>query len=278
MGREYALLEGEDAEVAKAIYEHYLPIQAGGAIPSADLGAFVSMADKLDTICGCFGVGLIPTGTADPYALRRSAIGILNIVLGRGYRFSLPALVDHSLDLLTAKLIRPRPEVRADVLEFLRLRLVNLLTGQGHPQDVVDAVLSASFDDVVDALARVKALAELKGREDFAPLAVAFKRVVNIIKGGVTTPVSAALFESACEGALHEATRRVAEQVATLVAADDYAAALRAIAGLRGPVDAFFDGVMVMADQDTVRTNRLALLTDVARLFEGIADFSRIAA
>ena len=278
MGREYALLEGEDAEVAQAIYEHYLPTQAGGAIPSADLGAFVSIADKLDTLCGCFGVGLIPTGTADPYALRRSAIGILNIILGRGYRLSLPELVDRSLDLLTAKLTRPRPEVRADVLEFLRLRLVNLLTGQGYPQDVVDAVLSASFADVADALARVKALAELKGREDFEPLAVAFKRVVNIIKGGVDTPVAPALFASPREGALFEATGQAAGQVAQAVAAGDYAAALRAIAGLRGAVDGFFEGVMVMADQDAVRINRLALLTGVARLFEGIADFSRIAA
>lgn len=278
MGREYALLEGEDAEVAQAIYEHYLPTQAGGAIPSADLGAFVSIADKLDTLCGCFGVGLIPTGTADPYALRRSAIGILNIILGRGYRLSLPELVDRSLDLLTAKLSRPRPEVRADVLEFLRLRLVNLLTGQGYPQDVVDAVLSASCEDVADALARVKALAELKGREDFEPLAVAFKRVVNIIKGGVDTPVAPALFAAPCEAALHEATGQAAGQVDQAVAIGDYAAALRAIAGLRGVVDGFFEGVMVMADQDAVRINRLALLTGVARLFEGIADFSRIAA
>ncbi|OHB25241.1 MAG: glycine--tRNA ligase subunit beta, partial [Desulfuromonadaceae bacterium GWC2_58_13] len=278
MGREYALLEGEDAEVAKAIYEHYLPIQAGGAIPSADIGAFVSIADKIDTICGCFGVGLIPSGTADPYALRRSAIGILNIILGRGYRLSLTALVDRSLDLLTAKLTRPRAEIRGDVVEFLRLRLVNMLTGQGVPQDVVDAVLAASFDDVADALARVKALAELKGREDFEPLAVAFKRVVNIIKGGVGTPVDVTLFESACEGALYDATRQVGTQVASLVATGDYTAALRAIAGIRGAVDAFFEGVMVMADKEAVRSNRLALLTGVARLFEGIADFSRIAA
>jgi glycyl-tRNA synthetase beta chain len=278
MGREYALLEGEDVEVAAAIYEHYLPNQAGGAIPAGDIGAFVSIADKIDTICGCFGVGLIPSGTADPYALRRSAIGILNIILGRGYRLSLTALVDHSLDLLAVKLTRPRTEVRSDVVEFLRMRLVNLLTGQGYPQDVVDAVLAASFDDVADVLARVRALAELKGREDFEPLAVAFKRVVNIIKGGVGTPVDVALFESACEGALYQATQQIGTQASSLVANGDYAAALRSIAGIREAVDAFFESVMVMADNEAVRTNRLALLTRVARLFEGIADFSRIAA
>ena len=143
---------------------------------------------------------------------------------------------------------------------------------------MVDAVLSASFADVADALARVKALAELKGREDFEPLAVAFKRVVNIIKGGVDTPVAPALFASPCEGALFEATGQAAGQVAQAVAAGDYAAALRAVASLRGAVDGFFEGVMVMADEEAVRVNRLALLTGVARLFEGIADFSRIAA
>ncbi len=139
MGREYATIEGEDPRVAKAIYEHYLPIQAGGDLPSDNVGAFVSLADKFDTICGCFGVGLIPTGTADPYALRRSAIGILNIILDRGYRISLQELIGKSVDLLGAKLTRPADQVKADVLEFIRLRFFNLLTGQGYPQDVLTA-------------------------------------------------------------------------------------------------------------------------------------------
>jgi len=278
MGREYARLEGENERVALAIHEHYLPTGAGGVLPSDNVGAFVSIADKIDTICGCFGVGLIPTGTADPYALRRSAIGILNIILERGYRFSLPQLVKESVVLLEGKLTRPAAEVRADVIEFIRLRLVNLLTGQDFPADVVDAVLAAAFDDVVDAVARVKALTELKGRTDFEPLAVAFKRVVNIIKGGVATPVDPGLFEADCERALQQALATAAGEVATRVAAGDYPGALRTIAGLRVPVDAFFDGVMVMAKDEKVRENRLALLTGVAQLFAGIADFSRIAA
>jgi glycyl-tRNA synthetase beta chain len=277
MGREYALLEGEDLAVATAIAEHYLPIQAGGELPAGDIGAFVSIADKIDTICGCFGVGLIPTGTADPYALRRSAIGVLNILLGRGYRVSLRALVGRSVALLAAKLTRPQSEAEADVLEFIRLRFFNLLTGQGYSQDVVDAALAASFDDPLDALARVKALAELKGRADFEPLAVAFKRVVNIIKGGVTAPVDPALFEAPCEGALFAALQAAGDEVASCVGRGAYGEALRTIAALRDPVDAFFTGVMVMAPDERVRTNRLALLTQVARLFAGIADFARIA-
>lgn len=112
MGREYALLQGEDREVANAIAEHYLPTQAGGDLPAADIGAFVSVADKLDTICGCFVVGLIPTGSADPYALRRAALGIINIIIERDYRLSLSGLVDQALDLLADKLTRTRNEVR----------------------------------------------------------------------------------------------------------------------------------------------------------------------
>jgi glycyl-tRNA synthetase beta chain len=277
MGREYARLEGEDPRVAKAIYEHYLPTQAGGELPTDNVGAFVSIADKVDTICGCFGVGLIPTGTADPYGLRRSAIGILNIILDRDYSLSLAALVDRSIELLGDKLTRPVAEVRRDVLEFVRLRFFNMLTAQGHPQDVVDAVLAASFDDPCDALARVSALAELKGREDFEPLAVAFKRVVNIIKGGVSGEVDPSLFQEGCEKDLFVALQTVRREIGERVRSGDYAGALRDIATLRGPVDTFFDGVMVMAREEAVKTNRLVLLTGVARLFEGIADFSKIA-
>ncbi len=277
MGREYARLEGEDERVAKAIYEHYLPTQAGGELPSDNVGAFVSIADKIDTICGCFGVGLIPTGTADPYALRRSAIGILNILLDRGLRLSLPELVDRSLSLLAAKLTRPLAEVRAEVVEFFRGRFFHMLTAQEWPQDVVEAVLAAAFSDPLDALARVRALAELKGQENFEPLAVAFKRIVNIIKDGLDRPVDPTLFQSPCEQELYGALQKVQGEVEAQVGRGDYATALQAIATLRGPVDAFFDGVMVMAKEESVRQNRLALLTAVARLFRGIADFARIA-
>jgi len=276
MGREYARIEGESEQVARAIFEHYLPTSAGGELPSDHPGAFVSLADKTDTICGCFGVGLIPTGTADPYALRRSAIGILNIVLERGYALSLPDLVDRSLALLKEKLGRPADEVRADVLEFFKGRFHNMLTAQGFGQDLVDAVLAARFDEPVDALQRVQALASLRSRADFEPLAVAFKRAVNIIKGGVDADVNPALFSSPCESALYEALKQVREAASARIAGGDYDGALQRIASLREPVDAFFDGVMVMDRDEAVRANRLALLTAVAGLFGGIADFTRI--
>jgi len=278
MGREYARLEGEEPRIATAIYEHYLPTEAGGALPADSIGAFVSIADKIDTISGCFGVGLIPTGSADPYALRRSAIGILNIILDRGYAIKIPELVDQSLDLLQPKLTRPQNEVRDDVIAFIRLRLVNMLTNRGYSGDVVDAVLTARFDDPVDALARVDALSELKGAEDFEALAVAFKRVINIVKSGTYIDVREDLFEADCERDLAAAVESARRAVREQVAAGDYTAALHSVAGLRQPVDAFFDGVMVMAEDERVRINRLALLTQVAGLFADIADFTKIAA
>lgn len=278
MGREYALLEGEDPRVAKAIYEHYLPTQAGGELPSDHVGAFVSIADKIDSICGCFSVNLIPTGTADPYALRRCAIGILAIILDRGYAVSIPELVAKSVALLEAKRQRPAAEIIADVIEFIRMRLVNMLAGhQQYPADVVEAVLSASFDEPGDAVEKVKALAKLKEQADFEPLAIAFKRVGNIIKTGLEQKVDPVLFEASCETNLFETLLKVEKQVAIFMKNRDYIQSLDAIAGLRGPVDDFFDGVMVMTDVIAVKNNRLALLTRIAALFKDIADFGRIA-
>ncbi|MDY0184348.1 MAG: glycine--tRNA ligase subunit beta [Desulfuromonadaceae bacterium] len=278
MGREYALLEGENERVAKAIYEHYLPIQAGGKLPSDNVGAFVSIADKVDTICGCFGVGLIPTGTADPYALRRSAIGILNIILARGFTISIPTLVHRAVAQLTARLTRPADEVERDVVEFIRLRFVNMLTGQGVAGDVVDAVLSAGFDQIMNVRQRVDALNTLKNQADFEPLAATFKRAGNIISGGVEAEVNPGLFEAPCEDALYAALGRVRTQVEAAMRESKYLEALHAIATLRPAVDSFFDDVMVMAENEKVKTNRLALLTDVTCLFSGLADFSRLAA
>jgi glycyl-tRNA synthetase beta chain len=153
-----------------------------------------------------------------------------------------------------------------------------MLTAQELPQDVVDAVLGAAFDDPVDALLRVKALAAFRAQDDFEPLAVAFKRVVNIVKGGVDAPVDETLFEAPCEGELLAALHRVTGRFEQLLADGVYGDALRTVGELRAPVDALFDGVMVMAKDERVKANRLALLTAVARLFQGIADFSKIAA
>lgn len=275
MGREYALLEGESAAVANAIAEHYLPITAGGELPASDIGAFVSIADKLDTICGCFGIGLTPTGTADPYALRRATIGIIAITLEKNYRFPLPALIGQSLALLAAKLTRPNEQLVAEVLDFFRGRFVNLLA-QDYPGDVIDAVVAADFDDLVDVRNRIAALVDFKNHPDFAPLSVAFKRIGNIIKDGSDVSVDSALFQDDAEVALYQSFQAVKGMVDANAAKGDWLEALAGIASLHGPVDTFFDRVMVMAENDLVRANRLALLAAIACLFGRIADFSRI--
>ncbi len=276
MGREYALLEGEDALVANAIAEHYLPVQAGGELPASDVGAFVSIADKLDTLCGCFSVGLIPTGAADPYALRRATLGMINIILDRGYRLDLADLIGKALDLLGQRLNRPKTQVAAELMEFFRGRFMNLLTGE-FSTDVVDAVISVGFSDLVDARKRVVALSELRTHADFEPLAVAFKRIGNIIKGGMDALVDPSLFQDDAEAVLYQAFHDVKIKVDEYILAGDWFKALTAIATLRTPVDGFFDKVMVMADDLQVRNNRLALLTAIARMFGRIADFSKIA-
>ncbi|HZV83345.1 MAG TPA: glycine--tRNA ligase subunit beta, partial [Geobacteraceae bacterium] len=275
MGREYALAQGEDTEVALAIAEHYLPTQAGGDLPTSDIGAIVSMADKLDTICGCFGVGLIPSGSADPYALRRSALGVINIILDREYRISLSDLLDKAISRLAGKLTRPATEVKSDVLEFFRGRFVNLL-GDRYPTDAVDAAVAVGCDDLVDAVARIGALAAFKSRPDFAELAVTFKRVGNIVKEGVDAKVNPAHFQDPAEKDLAANVANITIAVKAAVGIRDYVTALTEIATLRTPVDNFFDKVMVMAEDEAVRTNRLALLTSIARLFAGVADFGRI--
>lgn len=277
MGREYALLEGIDPEVANAIAEHYMPTQAGGELPSSDSGAFVSIADKLDTICGCFSVGLIPTGSADPYALRRAALGIINIILDKGYRLSLSSSVDRALQPLTSRMTRPCEVVRNDILEFFRGRFVNLLAEQ-YPADIVDAAVSVGFDDLADVAARISALATFRLRDDYLVLTAAFKRVCNIVKDGVDQPVDPALFRDEAEHTLYRAFREAAAKADAEIVRRAYQEALADIAAIKWAIDGFFDAVMVMADDPAVRDNRLALLTAVSRLFGRIADFGRLSA
>jgi glycyl-tRNA synthetase beta chain len=276
MGREYALLAGEDPVVARAIHEHYLPIAAGGELPKSDEGAVVSIADKMDTICGFFGVGLIPTGTADPYALRRQALGVIHIILTKRYPLPLGSLIDRSLAILGPLLKRPADETKAAVLEFFRGRFENLLITQGHPYDVVDAVLATGAQCLVTADDKIRAMETFKSDPDFQPLAVAFKRVVNIIRGFDHGAVDPALFSGPEEGNLHEAFLKIRETVASHISGGDYSAVLFDLARLREPVDGFFETVLVMAEDERVRFNRLSLLREISTLFHDIADFSRI--
>lgn len=277
MGRVYAAAAGEDPDVAAAIEEHYRPTYSGGALPQTLTGALLAIADKLDTICGCFSVGLVPTGASDPYALRRQGIGIVQIMQSHQLSFSLRQAIDNCLGLFAPADIKATAEA---VYAFIQQRIAHMLAEEGFAKDVVAAVVSVSVDHIPNVWQRVTALQQLKGMPDFEPLAVAFKRAVNILrKSDETLPEAprADLFQDPSEAQLHRACETVRAQMATLLAAGDTAQALRVIATLREPVDRFFESVMVMAEDAALRCNRLALLQSIASLFGSIADFSKIA-
>lgn len=276
MGKIYAELSGEKKEVALAILEHYLPTAAGGALPSSHPGAILSISDKLDTLVGCFGVGLIPTGTADPYALRRHTLGIINILLDKKYPLSLNDLCDWSLGLLAQKVERPPDEIKRDVLDFFKGRMQNLLLSRALSADSVEAALSSGCDDLVDLLERSQAVHDLKKEPDFEPLAVAFKRVVNISRSHAPGPVNPQLFESPAEHELYESYLSVSQKALEMINRKNYLLALKELTSLRNPVDKFFEGVMVMAPDEKIRSNRLSLLGNIAGLFFRIGDFSKI--
>lgn len=277
MGQIYAKAAGEQEDVASAIEEHYRPTYSGGPLPETRTGALLAVADKLDSICGCFSAGLIPTGASDPYALRRQGIGIVQIILAHD--------LDVSLGKAIAEAVKPfspdnREETQSAVYGFIRQRIAHMLAEEGFSKDVIAAVTSVTVDHIPHCWQRVAALQKLKGAPDFEPLAVAFKRAVNIVrKAEETIPDTpdTSLFKEASEGALYEAYLNVKEAVAAGSDAGDMASVLMKIATLRTPVDRFFDDVMVMCDDPALRKNRLALLKSIASLFNRIADFSKIA-
>ena len=272
VGREYALREGEEAEVAEAVRESYLPRSAGDELPRTPSGAVLSVAERLDTLVGCFAADLAPTGAADPYALRRAAIGLVRIVLDRGWRFPLAELVG-----LAAA--RYQGALRADgavpaVREFVLGRFRGVVAPEAAG-DVVEAVLMAGGDDLCDLLARIRALEELRRKEDFLPLAAAFKRVANILKGQLQNgDPEEGLFREPAERALFLRAAQFARDAGA--SATDYGPMLGRLAAFKPEVDRFFEDVLVMDDDERVRKNRLALLGMINRLFLRVADFRQI--
>jgi glycyl-tRNA synthetase beta chain len=279
MGRVYATVEKEPKSVAAAVEEHYRPIYSGGTLPETMTGAVLSIADKIDNICGFFSVGLTPTGASDPYALRRQGIGIIQIMIDKGLSFSLRGMIEKSLKLYGIKGAKKIKDFADQVNTFLNNRLTHLLAEDGYSKDVVAAVTSVSADNVPNLWNRAQALQALKTAPDFEPLAVAFKRVVNIIKKAKAfkaKPVKESLFEHDSEAALYAAYKSVKDKVSANLDKGNLKKALHEIASLRDTVDAFFDGVLVMSKDKKIRDNRLSLLAQIADLFETIADFSKI--
>jgi len=277
VGREYARLSKEKPEVAEAIYEHYLPGFAGDRLPSSPIGDIVSIADKMDTVVGCFGVGLVPTGTADPFGLRRQALGIIRIVLEKKYSISLRGLIEESQKQLKEKMERPVEQVKEEVLDFFRVRYQNFLLDKGYPFDVTEAVLSISFDELLDVQGRLDALRKAREWEDFESIVVAFKRAMNILKGAPPKrEIHLSLLSESVEQNLYQSFLKARERIDNHLNKRDYLSALLEMTHMKKPIDDFFDGVMVMIEDEAVRDNRLALLDEIGKLFLKIADFSKL--
>lgn len=277
MGRIYAAVANEPGDVPRAIEEHYRPTYSGAPLPETLTGSVVSIADKIDSICGCFSVGLLPTGASDPYALRRQGIGIIQIMLKNNFSFSLKSIIEKSASMFQGN----AAEVTDQVYTFLKNRITHLLAEEKFSKDVIAAVAEVSADNVPDVWNRVRALELLKKEPDFESLAVTFKRVVNIIRKSAGTDdiadaLDEGLFDHESESALFSAYSEIQEKVAAKLGESRFDSALSEIVTLRKPVDDFFDGVLVMADDKNVRGNRLALLKLISDLFGRFADFSRI--
>jgi glycyl-tRNA synthetase beta chain len=284
VGGLYARAQGEPDEVADAVYDHYRPVGLDDPIPRNLTGCAVALADKLDSVVGCFAVGLVPTGSSDPYALRRAALGIVKIIIDKKLPVSLSLAIGAAAKaLLTHKPKRGvTPAQEAHILEFIldRAKFV-FRERENFGYDEVSAVFRAGADDLVDAQKRLGALKAIRKSKNFEPLAVSFKRIRKILeKASVPTGdgrhVNPELFENAAERELYSAVRDAASKVQALKRAGKYQEALEVIAGLRKSVDQFFDGVMVMAENEAVRNNRLTLLAELLREFTTVADFSEI--
>ncbi|MCD4742439.1 MAG: glycine--tRNA ligase subunit beta, partial [Desulfobacteraceae bacterium] len=276
MGRIYAAKSGETKDVADAIEQHYRPVFSGGKLPENDTARILAISDKVDTICGCFSIGLIPTGGSDPYALRRQGIGILQIILDQGLTFSLKELIDKAVKAFTDN--DPKAiEISKTVIKFFEVRMVNMLADKGYSKEAVKSALAASFDNVPDAFLRIKAIDVLRKQSDFEPFSIAFKRVGNILKKSApdkTLNVNADLLEENAEKDLYNEVKNFEKEIKSLSKKGDYDGALKKIAQLRPAVDNFFDNVMVLVDDEKIKTNRIALLLEIDRLFQNIADFS----
>jgi glycyl-tRNA synthetase beta chain len=284
VGGLYARAQGEPDEVADAIYDHYRPVGLEDPIPRNLTGCAVALADKFDSVVGGFAVGVVPTGSSDPYALRRAALSIVKIILEKKLPVSLSLAIGAAAKaLLTHKPKRGvTPEQEAQILDFLldRAKFV-FREREGFGYDEVSAVFRAGADDLVDAQKRLGALRAIRKSKNFEPLTVSFKRIRKILeKAGVAQAdglrVNPDFFETAAERELHAAVRDAALKVPPLKRAGKYQEALEVIAGIRPVVDRFFDEVMVMAENESVRNNRLTLLADLLREFTTVADFSEI--
>lgn len=278
MGAEYAGKSGEKNIVAQAIAEHYQPRFAGDELPQSSIGRVAAIADKLDSIVGAFAIGIQPTGSQDPYALRRQALGITNILLESGYKLSVSDLVAQAFanfngnPAVTPDLVG----LQAQLADFFQQRLRNVLSDWGYRYDLIDAVLAAGVDDMVDGAARARALALFRERDEFSGYLQAFTRANNLAKKAESVRVYEPYLQEPAERELYEALSRVAPVVSEASRTGDYSTALQGTAELTLPIEQFFTQLMVMVEDDKVRNNRLGLLKQCADLMACAGDLSKL--
>ena len=277
MGTYYARHDGEGEAVSHAIEGHYHPRFAGDTLPGNITGTCVAIADRLDTLVGIFGVGQAPTGDKDPFALRRAALGVLRILIEKKLPLDLDVLLRAAANTLYGIISETATN---DVYEFMLERLKGYLREQDFGGDEIEAVLSQRPTRIERVLPRLQAVRAFRLLPESVALSAANKRTRNILKkaDGVLATCNPALFAEGAERQLHDSVTKLAPEVGSRVAAQDYTGALKQLAGIRGDVDKFFDDVMVMADDPIVRANRLALLAQLEKLMNQVADISKLAA
>ncbi|SHI88668.1 glycine--tRNA ligase subunit beta [Lutispora thermophila] len=278
MGREYALVQGESPEVAKAIEEHYMPRNAGDDMPSSLYGAIVGMADRIDTITGCFSIGIQPTGSQDPYALRRQAISIINIILEKKIHLDIKKLVQKAITPFVEKgIIKEEPfKVIDDVIDFFKQRLKNVLLDRNYEYDVIDSVLNVGLTDIEDAMLRVKELSQWKNQVDFLAIASSFNRVSNLASKAETMEIDSILLSEQAEKELFDSYMNVKNIFNEAMDKKEYHDALKALMLMKRPIDNFFDNTMVMVEDQSIRRNRLAMLKTIENMMMRFADLSLI--
>lgn len=278
MGREYARLSGEPEEVAVGIYEHYLPRYPGDELPSYTESALVSLADRLDTLAGCFAIGIQPTGSQDPYGLRRQAQGAVNILLNLELDLALNSYIGHALDVLSGALeldSEKKQQVKQNLQDFLFQRIRFAFQERGIANDVIEAVLTVPLNTVTELFNRAAVLDQQQQGPLLNDVIAAYNRVANLARNAPGSEPDPSLFEEAAEKKLYQQWREAETKFNGATGPVDKLTVLR---DLKKPIDSFFDHVMVMVDNEKLRSNRLNLLSGVTKLFKRLADFSKMQA
>ncbi|MEJ2058077.1 MAG: glycine--tRNA ligase subunit beta, partial [Desulfofustis sp.] len=275
MGSAYAAHDGESDTVAAAIKEHYMPLRSGADLPKTEAGTLVALADRIDTIAGCFGIGQSATGTTDPFGLRRLSLAVIHLLEERSYELDLSSIFSQALALYGDR-VDGGAETVQQIVSFIRGRFFNDCVRRGMEQSAVDAVVSVEFNDMIDCRRRIEALIETRDDQSFDLLAGSFKRIRNIVKDNVDVFVNPSLFCEEAERNLDALREELEGSGKKKLAAGDYRGFLVEMMRLKDPVDRFFDDVMVMADDQAVRVNRLNLLTAINQLILKVGDISRM--